>query len=291
MDDAYLSKLSVDQTGLRPTFSKETFEYEIQVASSVTILRIAATTSDKGASLSIKSGSGYGDECKLTDGQNKIQIEVTSEDGTMKKYFINCLKMSASEAQLVSLEIVQLTLVPNFKPDVFDYETNVGFRQTECQIKADFTDFECTVEVSCNNKQTNKLNDLYVCSLNYGFSEIQVKLTSPNKLKTQVYNIITNRDWIPRICSFSGDIEKRLELEDPISMVALWRPIKMNSYNLEVNYSLSFFNFFKKVSSPDDLLNVISQSNSSNYSQSLNINLENKLSEAQVSVPFICNGS
>ena len=114
MDDAYLSKLSVDQMGLKPIFSKEAFEYHIQVASSVSLLRVTAVTSDKGASLSIKSGLGFGDECKLTDGLNKIQIEVTSEDGTMKKCFIECLKMSASDAQLTLLKIVDLEIKPSF---------------------------------------------------------------------------------------------------------------------------------------------------------------------------------
>jgi len=299
MDDAYLSKLSVDQIGLKPAFTKDTFDYQIQVASSVSLLRITAVTSDKGASLSIKSGSGYGEECKLTDGPNKIQIEVTSEDGTMKKYFINCLKMSASDAQLALLQIFELDIKPSFDPNVFEYETSVEFRKTQVQITANVTDPECIVELSCNKKQINKQKDdqFYICLLNYGFSEVELKLTSPDKSKTQIYKITIKRDCIPRICLFSStgvDVKQRVDFEDPISLTAYWRPFKISANTMEMNYSLPFLNIFQKISSPDDLLNVISQSchdNSTRYSQSLNMTLENKLSEAQVRAPYICSGS
>ena len=95
MDDANLSKLSVNQTGLRPEFHKNNLDYNLTVPFSVDLLKVTAVPNDKGASCSIKSNTGFGDEVKLVEGENKIQIECTSEDGTVKKYSINCKRLSA----------------------------------------------------------------------------------------------------------------------------------------------------------------------------------------------------
>ena len=102
---------------------------------------------------------------------------------------------------------------------------------------------------------------------------------------------------MPRISLFAStgiEVKHRIEFEDPISLNAYWRPFKISAKTLEMNFSSAFLDFFQKISTSDDLLNVISQSghdNSKKYSQSLNISLENKLSATQVRVPFICSGS
>lgn len=291
MDDAYLSKLVANQPGLKPYFNKETLNYEITVASNVTSLSIAAETSDKGASFSIKSNSGYGDECKLNDGENKIQIECTSEDGTIKKYHINCFKLSASEAKLDYLDLNQCVIKPSFEPNIFEYETKVIFSQKIVELKSSVIDPNCGVEISCNSKIIEKGNDWFICNLNYGFSDIQIKLTSPNKTKEQIYKILIYRNPLPRISSFTS-IRDRIEFEDPISLVPSLRPTKIIFDKIVLNYSLPFVNFFQKVSFADDLLNFISLSahDSLNYPKSLNLTLENKLSDTQVRVPYI-NGS
>lgn len=292
MDDAYLAKLTVNQPGLKPDFKKEIYNYEIHVASNVSVLNVAAETSDRGASFSIKSSSGYGEECKLSDGENKIQIECTSEDGTIKKYFISCFKLASSFAQLNSLEIKDLILKPKFDSNLFDYETRVKFAQKEIEIKASVIDPNCVIEINCNGKPVAKINEVYLCTLNYGLSEIITKLTSPDKTKEQVYKVNIKRDAFPRICSFSN-LKEKIEMEDPISLAPLYQATKLTFDNkTEINYSLPFLSLFQRVSSSDDLLNFISLSahNSSKYPKMFNLDLENKLSDSLVCVPLL-NGS
>lgn len=55
MDDANLKKLSVDQAGMVPEFVPDFTDYKIVVASNVEVLKVSATTSDTGASFSVKS--------------------------------------------------------------------------------------------------------------------------------------------------------------------------------------------------------------------------------------------
>jgi hypothetical protein len=285
MDDAYLSKLSVDQPGLKPEFKKETLNYFIQVASKIQILNIQATASDKGASFSIKNlaNNSFGEECKLNDGENKIQIECTSEDGTIKKYFIDCFKLLASSAQLNSLELsLEFNLKPLFEPNIFEYETNTKYACKEVNLKTNVIDPECTIEIMCNNKALTYNQQNNVCLLNYGFSEIQIKLTSPNKATIQVYKIIINRDLFPRLTSFLN-IKDKYELEDSISLGALSRSYTTN----DLNYSFLFLNFMQKISNHDDVLNIF---NSLNNNFGFNLNLENKISDSFIRVPYL-NGS
>lgn len=285
MDDAYLSKLNVDQPGLKPEFKKETLNYSIQVASKIQILNIQATASDKGASFSIKNlaNNSFGEECKLNDGENKIQIECTSEDGTIKKYFIDCFKLLASSAQLNSLELsLEFNLKPLFEPNIFEYETNTKYACKEVNLKTNVIDPECTIEIMCNNKALTYNQQNNVCLLNYGFSEIQIKLTSPNKATIQVYKIIINRDLFPRLTSFLN-IKDKYELEDSISLGALSRSYTNN----DLNYSFLFLNFMQKISNYDDVLNIF---NSLNNNFGFNLNLENKISDSFIRVPYL-NGS
>ncbi len=287
MDDAYLSKLNVDQPGLKPEFTKETLNYSIQVASKIQMLNIQATASDKGASFSIKNlaNNSFGEECKLNDGDNKIQIECTSEDGTIKKYFIDCFKLLASSAQLNSLELNQeFTLKPRFEPNTFEYETNAKYACKEVHLKANVIDPECTIEIMCNNKALtyNQQNNNNICLLNYGFSEIQIKLTSPDKATILVYKIIINRDLFPRLTSFLN-IKDKYELEDSISLGALSRSCTNN----DLNYSFLFLNFMQNISNHDDVLNIF---NSLSNNFGFNLNLENKIAHSFIRVPYL-NGS
>jgi len=55
MDDANLKRLVVDQMGMVPDFTPGVTNYKIVVASGVETLKISATTSDTGASFSVKS--------------------------------------------------------------------------------------------------------------------------------------------------------------------------------------------------------------------------------------------
>jgi hypothetical protein len=187
MDDANLKILAVNQPGLKPDFSKDITNYDIVVAFNVEKLNIKATCSDNGASFSVKSDTGYGEDVKLNEGVNKITIEVTSEDGTTKKYLINCKKLSASDAKLKSLEFKGADLIEKFEPTVYEYNSIVDFKTTDAKFKTDLFDPGCTVESTCNKSVINKNEESFYCfTLNYGYTEIVVKVTSPNKSSSQV---------------------------------------------------------------------------------------------------------
>jgi hypothetical protein len=187
MDDANLAKLVLDQPGLAPEFNKNTLNYNIVVAFNVEKLKLSLACSDNGASFSVKSDTGYGEDVKLNEGENKIIIEVTSEDGTVKKYFINCKRLSASDAKLKNLEFSLIKLSETFNTTIYEYKCFVDPKINDDKFKLELFDPGCSIECTNNSSDLSINEQSYYCfSLNHGYSEIVIKVTSPNKTNTQV---------------------------------------------------------------------------------------------------------
>ncbi|MBQ6495391.1 MAG: cadherin-like beta sandwich domain-containing protein [Bacilli bacterium] len=80
--DNTLSNLSVEGYEISPKFNKDTLEYILEVNEDVEKISIKGTTNDKSAEI---KGTG---EITLTEGENKVEIKVTAENGNEKKYII-----------------------------------------------------------------------------------------------------------------------------------------------------------------------------------------------------------
>jgi hypothetical protein len=188
MDDANLSNLSVNQPGLFPTFNKNIVDYYITVPYKVEELNVKVSTSDTGASFSIKSNTGFGEDVKLIEGENKIIIEVTSEDGTVKKYFINLTRLSASDALLKSIEFKSknIELTPQFDSKVLEYICFVDYKIADVISRIELFDSSCLLDVAANTIKIDKKNEEYVINLSYGYTELIINVTSPNKSNHQV---------------------------------------------------------------------------------------------------------
>ena len=285
MDDANLKNLTLDQAGLYPTFHKDVLAYQLTVASHIQQLNIAATTSDTGASFSIKSNTtGFADSglLNLTEGENSIVIEVTSEDGTVKKYALTCSKLSASHAALKNLKLNSSSLIPLFESGHFDYKAAIEFHVTQTYFTCDIFDPNCAIQVEFNNVSVEKSpeSNFYQIDLNYGFSIVQIKVISPDKSYCQVYKVELKRGPSPRLCVLSdGFLEKAYE--DSVSLAPIYCACKTD----ETLFSQPFLEFFQKIS-PEDPLNQLSVSDEIQ----LDLSSETLVSKATARVPLL-NGS
>ena len=77
-----LKSLSIDRLKLSPTFNKNTTEYKAEANSNTEKIKVNATKEDSKASI---SGTG---EHSVTEGDNKIKVSVTAENGSTKTYTI-----------------------------------------------------------------------------------------------------------------------------------------------------------------------------------------------------------
>ena len=193
MDDATLSSLAVSSGTLVPSFSRTVTEYSVVVGSNAEALRIKAQTTDKSASFSVKCDGVFGEAVKLKEGENKIVVEVTSEDGSIKKYLVSCVKLPASNADLKMIELVNVTLEPKFGSNVLSYTASIAFDHKDVAFKCEVFDQACTFEVKINrskhemaSKSADKLSATSSFPSSFAYSEIEIVTTSPNKKNTQV---------------------------------------------------------------------------------------------------------
>ena len=81
--DNYLKNLKVDGYDLSPEFNKETLEYSLELENDIREIKISATANDSKSDI-----DGVGKH-KLSEGENKITISVTAENGNVRNYIIN----------------------------------------------------------------------------------------------------------------------------------------------------------------------------------------------------------
>lgn len=81
--DSSLSNMYIDDATISPEFNKDTLEYTTELQPDTTKINIVATPNHRGASI---SGIGVRE---VTDGDNRLEIVVTAENGTTSTYVIN----------------------------------------------------------------------------------------------------------------------------------------------------------------------------------------------------------
>lgn len=82
----YLSSLTIDGLDLSPSFSKTCQTYFVEVGNDIRSITINAEAEDENAKVTI-----YGNE-NLVEGENKVLVSVTAENGTVKFYRIYVTK-------------------------------------------------------------------------------------------------------------------------------------------------------------------------------------------------------
>lgn len=110
--NANLENLAVKEGTLSPEFDFNTTKYNVEVSDEINKVEILAIPQSPKATVNI-----LGDNIELKTGENKIQIEVTAEDGiTTKKYEINVYKRSGEEqAKVEEQQVIAKRIVANIQ--------------------------------------------------------------------------------------------------------------------------------------------------------------------------------
>lgn len=102
----YLSTLKIDNYKLNPTFNKKTLNYKLNLNSDIEKINIVAKAESDKASV---TGDG---EISLLEGENKVEITVTSESGKEKIYTI-LITVKDENPIKVKINDKEYTLVKN----------------------------------------------------------------------------------------------------------------------------------------------------------------------------------
>lgn len=206
--NANLSDLGIvphDFTG----FKYGTTSYEVVVPEDTEAVGVYAKTQHEKATV---TGTG---KKKLEKGENKAEVVVTAEDGTKKTYTINIIREVKQEEEnntveeattdveekkgLAEIKIDKLSLVPEFKTDVYEYKVKYIGENTILNIETKPTSENYIVEVTGNE------------NLKEGENIITILVSEKNGNNVATYQITVNKSLVDEEVIAREDAQKKEE--------------------------------------------------------------------------------
>lgn len=184
----YLQSINVSVGNLNPEFYRETFEYTVEnIPDEVMEMEISAVAEDEKSSI-----SGLG-KVTLEEGENRLSISVTAENGNVREYILvvnKKEKIKESDLRLSGLEISKINrngefelLELPFDKEMFNYSLNVEEDITDLDVKPTVEREGIIVEVTGDK------------NLQAGENEVLINLTAQDnpEIKT-TYVIRVNKE-------------------------------------------------------------------------------------------------
>ena len=172
--DANITKLTISAGKLNPSFSKDITEYYTEVDLSVTKITTKVNLSNNNAKVTVSGNKN------LKEGQNTIELKVTAEDGTQKKYYIYATRTNNTEksnANLKQLELEDYEITPEFNSTITNYTSIIDKDTDKINVKAVAENNKAQIEISGNEELTNDEN------------KIEIKVTAEDGKTTKTYTI------------------------------------------------------------------------------------------------------
>lgn len=101
----YLKNLSIEGKEITPAFNKEVTEYTVELEPNIENINIIATVEDNKSTV---SGNGVN---AVTEGDNKIEIIVTAQNGGTRKYVINAIIKDPNPIEVTTINGDKKTIV------------------------------------------------------------------------------------------------------------------------------------------------------------------------------------
>ena len=174
-----LSSLSISGYEINPKFNKNTTSYSVSVPNEIREIDVNATVTDSKAKL---NGTG---NIKLSEGNNKVNIVVTAENGNTKTYTVN-VNVEDKDPIIVTVDGEKYTVVQ--KKDGLEIPNN--YKDTTITINGtdvpaftnDITNFTLVglTDTSGNTKLYIYSDDSYTLYNEYRFNGISIYIKEPS---------------------------------------------------------------------------------------------------------------
>ncbi len=190
------SNANLSNLGIRPHdftgFRYGTTSYEVAVPEDTETVEVYASAQDEKAKV---TGTG---KKNLEKGENKAEVVVTAEDGTIKTYTINIIREMQQEQYddtdeitnsqkgngLAKLKINDLKLSPDFKTNVYQYEVKYIGEDSRLEIEAQPTEEGYVIEVIGNE------------NLQEGENFITILVSEEDGANIATYQITVNKSLV-----------------------------------------------------------------------------------------------
>ena len=206
----YLSTLKIDNYKLNPTFNKKTLNYKLNLNSDIEKINIVAKAESDKASV---TGDG---EISLLEGENKVEITVTSESGKEKTYTIlitvkdeNPIKVKINDKEYTLVKNISALEIPEgykavkikidseevgaLYSDITKY-TLVGLKDENGNIRLYIYDEENNTYAPYNEIVFNKISFLPL-ETNETLEGYQTYNETINKVDLECYKLSSNSDY------------------------------------------------------------------------------------------------
>ena len=247
--DAKLKTITVSQGTMTPEFKSDKFEYTVyNLKDTINSIRITWTCDYCSGSSSNahaeKKGNNSINFTELAKGNNDIEIDITSEDGSNKETYK--LTVIRGETEYNSAKISSLTfgegkITPEFKEDLLE-----GYTVT---VPNDVKDISKIASVVLKDPEA-KYEFIGGDNLSLGANEVELKVTSVlgdnevtykftvNRLESDNIKLISNKD--NQITFIDADKnEQTLSVEDfKNKYPAVWEEIQKGTYKFDENGKL-----------------------------------------------------
>lgn len=211
-NNANLQSLTINNGSLVPDFDKDTVEYTVDVENYVDSITLNGISESNKATV---TGNG---SYSLTEGENKLSITVTAEDGTIKTYKITVNRKENELAQtlLEDLSIIEGELIPEFNSETYNYIVNIPNEYDNVTINYVKHNEEATVEITGNDDLKVGHNIVTVkVSYNGESTEYIIDVIKQEKSNTYLKDLsVINQEIMPSfdktIQSYSLDVENNV---------------------------------------------------------------------------------
>ena len=186
------------------TFDRETNQYSIDVANSVSSVTLTPIKTDFDSTISIlqsgespvaiNSGS-TSSAIPLAVGLNTVTLNVTSQVGATRSYQLNVTRGKSSTSTLSAL-LLSAGTITGFTSSLNEYESSVGYLIDSITVTSTATQSNATIRVKVNSGNFAAVNTAVASeslSLNVGTNVVTVEVTAQNGISTSTYVITVTR--------------------------------------------------------------------------------------------------
>lgn len=169
-----LDVMRVNQEGITPQFQPDIYEYYLVLEENIKQLDITAIPPNSNSKVEIKGNN-------LKKGLNKVEILVTSKDGSKtNKYVINVTitdNEKEANASLETLAIEGYNIIPEYSDNITNYSVEVGKNTSKLNVLAIAEDMDANVKITGNDK------------IKEGHNKVSVEVTARDGITKRIYDI------------------------------------------------------------------------------------------------------
>lgn len=191
--EALLQSLTPSTGTLSPSFSKDVFDYDMTVPTTVEKIAFTPVSVDNSSTIKVdgivvKSGKKSQD-ISLDEGMNKIDIMVTTKEGEVSTYTIAVTRTEKNRSSYLSaLSLSSGSLNPGFNKELLEYSVTVENTVTSIYITPTAEDANATIRVN-DKKVSSGVPSKYI-NLDEGANKITIKVTDDNgNSSTYILNV------------------------------------------------------------------------------------------------------